>query len=262
LLVVGVSFGGPVDFENGIAKRSYHVAGWDAFPLREYLQNEFNVPVFIDNDANLGALGEWYFGAGEKCSSLLYITVSTGIGAGWIIDGKLYRGANNMAGEIGHIAIDATGPKCGCGKTGCLEALASGPAIARQAIRRLKATPNAESKLRKLCRNNLEQITAEMVSQAANDDDNIAQEVLLEAATYLGMGIGQAITLINPERVILGGGVTKSGEAYWAAVRLAASQNVPPCIHVNILPAQFTDEAPLWGAIALATQHLSTPNFS
>jgi glucokinase len=258
LLAIGVSFGGPVDFENGTVRCSYHRPGWSDFPLQEHLQNEFDVPVSIDNDANAGAIGEWYFGAGSNCNSLLYITVSTGIGGGWILNGNPYRGANSMAGEIGHIIVKPNGPKCACGKTGCLEALACGPAISRQAVARIEAESGSGEILRHLCRGNPGRLTAEMVSQAANNGDELAQNVLLEAASYLGLGIGQALTLMNPERVVLGGGVIKAGKTYWAEVRRAASEHSPPGIYVDIVPAHYTDEAPLWGAIALANHLLSS----
>lgn len=257
LLAIGVSFGGPVDFESGTVKRSYHIPGWEKYALREELENEFDVPVCVDNDANAGALGEWHFGAGVDCESLLYITVSTGIGGGWVLNGKPYRGRDSMAGEIGHIVVNSNGPQCACGKNGCLEALACGPAISRQAISRLKTENNLRSQLRHLCKNDLEQVTAEMVNQAANEGDELAKEVLVEAAHYLGVGIGQALTLMNPDRVVLGGGVSKAGPKYWAEVYRATQVNALTDTTVEIVPAKFQDDAPLWGAIAMANQLLS-----
>jgi glucokinase len=162
-----------------------------------------------------------------------------------------------MAGEIGHITIESNGPKCVCGKNGCLEALACGPAIARQAVTRMKAETDAGSILRFLCNNDLGQVTAEMVSQAARDGDDLAQAVLLEAGWNLGLGIGQALTLMNPERIVLGDGVTKAGDIYWAEVRRAAQEYSPPDICLEIMPAKFKDEAPLRGATALVNHHLS-----
>lgn len=256
LIAVGVSFGGPVDYESGTIKLSHHVPGWENFALQEYLENEFNVPVCIDNDANVGALGEWKFGAGVGCKSLLYITVSTGIGGGWIINNQLYRGINSMAGEIGHIVVDPKGAQCSCGKKGCLEAMAAGPAISRQAITCLETEKDAGFQLRQLCKHDLDLITAEMVSQAANEGDGLAEDILRKAAYFLGVGIGQALSIINPERVVLGGGVTKAGKKYWKEVRRSATENSLPGITVDIVPAKFKDDAPLWGAIALANQGL------
>ncbi len=133
LAAVGVSFGGPVDAAQGLVLLSHHVPGREKVPLREWPEERPGVPAAVDNDANAGALGEWRFGAGQGCDSLLYVTVSTGIGGGWIMHGRPYRGADGMAGEIGHVVIDPNGPACICGKRGCLEAPVTGPAIARHA---------------------------------------------------------------------------------------------------------------------------------
>jgi glucokinase len=186
------------------------------------------VPISIDNDANAGAFGEWYIGAGQKCDSLLYITVSTRIGGGWFINGKPFRGFNSLAGEIGHIIVDPSGPMCACGKSGCLEALASGPAIASKTITRLLVEKESGNILRQLCSNNLELIIAKMVNQAAGKGDDLAIEIIKEAARYLGVGIGQAVTLLNPERVVIGGGVAKAGKLFWSEVRRAARDYLLP----------------------------------
>ena len=254
LRAVGVSFGGPVDFDGGVVKLSYHVPGWEGVALRERLENEFRVPVSVDNDANAGALGEWEFGAGSNCSSLLYITVSTGIGGGWILNGQPFRGVNSMAGEIGHLIVNPNGPQCACGKYGCLEAQACGPAISRQAAARLETEILAGTILRRLCENDPSRITAEMVSQAAGEGDKLAEAVLREAARSLGLGIGQVLVTINPARIVLGGGVTKAGKIYWDEVRHSASEYSLPDITVDIVPAKLKDDAPLWGAISLAKQ--------
>ncbi len=252
LAAVGVSFGGPVDFEPGVVRLSHHVPGWENFPLREQLQAEFNAPVSVDNDANVGALGEHRFGAGRGCSSLLYITVSTGVGGGWIIDGRAYRGAQGMAGEIGHTVVDPNGPLCVCGRRGCVEVLACGPAIARRARERLASAPGSGAILRSLVDGDLTALTAELVSRAALQGDVAAEEVLLAASRDLGLGIGNALSLMNPQRVVLGGGVIKAGEKYLAAVRQAAHANTLPEISAEIVPAMLGDDAPLWGAVALA----------
>ncbi|MGH8001028.1 MAG: ROK family protein, partial [Brasilonema sp.] len=118
---IGVSFGGPVDATTGKVRLSHHVLGWDNFPLRELLEEEFGVPAYVDNDANVAALGEYRFGAGKGYDSLFYVTVSTGVGGGWILNGKPWRGAEGMAGEIGHMVVDPSGPVCLCGKRGCVE---------------------------------------------------------------------------------------------------------------------------------------------
>lgn len=249
---IGVSFGGPVDAATGTVRLSHHVRGWENTPLREMLEAEFGVPVSVDNDANVAALGEHRFGAGQKFSSLLYITVSTGIGGGWILNGHPWRGAEGMAGEIGHMVIDPAGPLCLCGKRGCLERLASGPYIAQQAEEWLRLHPLQGSVLRTLVRDSREVIDAQIVSQAAAQKDEVAKKVLERAGWAMGVGIGNVANLINPQRFVLGGGVTKAGDQFWQVVRRVAKETALPEVHFDIVPAGLGDEAPLWGAVALA----------
>ena len=239
LAAIGVSFGGPVDATTGTVRLSHHVPGWEDTPLRDQLQAEFDVPASVDNDANVAALGEWKFGAGQDCNSLLYVTVSTGIGGGWVLNGRIYGGADGMAGEIGHVVVQPGGMECVCGKRGCLEAEACGPGIARKMRERLGA-------------NAPDGVTSESVAHAAQQGDALAQGVMDDAARMLGAGLGGAINLMNPERVVLGGGVTKSGERYWRVVRETARTHALPQMRVEIVPAALGDDAPLWGAVALA----------
>lgn len=256
LAAIGVSFGGPVDPSTGTVRASFHTSGWnDLPPLKQVLQSELGAPVALDNDANAGALGEWRYGAGQGCATLFYITISTGVGGGWIINRKLYQGANGLAGEIGHVVIDPNGPVCGCGRRGCLEALASGPAIARVARERLLADANAGTVLRRLAANDVDALTAEQVSRAASEGDELAQAVLLDAARALGIGIGHVFSVMNPERVVLGGGVTKAGEHYLTTVQRVARAHTLPEMTSEIVLSALGDDAPLWGAFALA-QHL------
>jgi glucokinase len=251
---VGVSFGGPVDATTGTVRLSHHVPGWEGVPLRELLEREFGAPAGVDNDANVAALGERRFGAGQGVDSLLYITVSTGVGGGWILNGQLWRGADGMAGEIGHTVVDPGGPLCVCGKRGCVERLASGPSIARRAREWLAARPECGATLRALARGDLEAVTAKSVSEAAAQGDALAWEALEVAAWALGLGIGNAANLINPQRFILGGGVMKAGERFWAAIRRVARETALPGIRTELSPAALGDDAPLWGAVALAEE--------
>lgn len=234
---IGVSFGGHVNVERGVIARSLHVPGWDGFPLSDRLEGEFDAPVLVDNDANAGALGEWRFGAGRGYRNLFYVTVSTGVGGGWIIDNRLARGADGMAGEVGHMLIVPDGPMCSCGRRGCLEAVASGRAIARRA----QEITGREQ-------------TAKDVAAAAGLGVEWAEVLVIEAAEKLGTGLGNVLCLMNPEIVVLGGGVTKSGDNYWRQVRTAAAARALPGVQVEIVPAKYADEAPLYGALALAEQ--------
>jgi len=249
---IGVSFGGPVNAAEGAVLLSHHVPGWENVPLREQLVARFGVPAAVDNDANVAALGEWRFGVGQGCHSLLYVTVSTGIGGGWILDRRIYHGADSLAGEIGHMTVQPGGPVCTCGRRGCLEAVAAGTAIAQRARDRLTAEPQVGEILRGLVGGDAGAVTAKHVSQAAEAGDELAQQVLEEAAQAVGFGIGCAIALMNPERVVVGGGVAKFGERYFQVVRAAARANVLQGMRVDIVPAALGDDAPLWGAIALA----------
>ena len=254
LAAVGASFGGPVDADRGLVLLSHHVPGWEKFPLRDWLKDRFGVPAAVDNDANAGALGEHRFGAGQSYDSLMYITVSTGVGGGWILNGRPWRGADGMAGEIGHTVVDPNGPLCLCGKRGCVERLASGPYIAQRAREWLEAQPERGRILRTLAGGDLDAITTKLVAQAAAQGDDLAWEALEIAAWGLGAGIGNAANLVNPQRFVLGGGVTKAGERFWEVVRRTARETALPEIHFDVIPAALGDDAPLWGAIALAEE--------
>ncbi len=249
---IGVSFGGPVLQALGLVILSHHIAGWDNTPLAAQIEQEFGAPAAIANDANIGALGEWRYGAGRGCTSVLYVTVSTGIGGGWVLNGAIYDGADGMAGEIGHIVVNPGGAACVCGKRGCLEAEACGPAIAHAAREQLAAQPQSGALLRSLVGGDVATVTAVHVAQAAQAGDELALAVLDHAAQMLGVGLGGALNLMNPQRVVIGGGVIKSGERWWRLVHETARCHALPQIRVDIQPAALGDDAPLWGAVALA----------
>ncbi len=250
---IGISFGGPVRASQGLVALSHHVPGWENVLLRERVAREFQTRAALDNDANVAALGEARFGAGRGCASLLYITVSTGVGGGWILNGEIYRGASELAGEIGHVVIDPHGPPCVCGRRGCVEQLACGRAIARMAREALEREPTRGEILRDLIENDYARLTGLRVHHAAERGDALAQGIMTQAARHLGFAIGNVICLMNPARVILGGGVTNAGTRYFENVRAAARANVMPELRdaVDVQPAQLGDDAPLWGALAL-----------
>ena len=235
---IGISFGGPVDYKSGVVRLSHHVPGWENVPIQQLFAEAFGAPVGVDNDANVAALGEWRFGAGRGVADLLYVTVSTGVGGGWILDGRPYRGASGMAGEIGHTVVDPNGPTCLCGKRGCVERLASGPYMA-QDVAEARGLP-------------LEAVTGKLVAEWAAAGEETAVAILERGAKGLGVGLGNAANLLNPSRIVLGGGVTKSGERWWHLVRQAAHETALPEVQFDIVPAQLGDDAPLWGAVALA----------
>ncbi|BAY19307.1 ROK family protein [Anabaenopsis circularis NIES-21] len=255
---IGVSFGGPVDFTTGTVRLSHHVPGWENLPLKDLLEKEFAISAIVDNDANVAALGEHRFGAGEGYNSLFYITISTGVGGGWIINGQPWRGNAGMAGEIGHIVVNPAGPVCLCGKQGCVERLASGPYMAQDAKEYLFKPANQlqGKQLRSLVNDNLDLITGQIISQAATQGDELAIKILQSGAWALGVGIGNVANLINPQRFILGGSVTKAGEIWWNTVQKTARETALPEIDFEIVSAALGDDAPLWGAVALAESAL------
>jgi glucokinase len=260
---IGVSFGGPVDAATGTVRLSHHVPGWENIPLQQLLQEDYNAPAIVDNDANVAAIGEHRFGAGQGYDSLFYITISTGVGGGWILNNQPWSGASGMAGEIGHMVVDPTGPVCLCGKRGCVERLASGPYIAQNARELLAAqtTHHAGGKvrgdiLRYLVGDDLNLITGQIVSAAAAYGDELAQEILYKAAWALGVGIGNVANLMNPQRFVLGGGVTKAGDTFWSIVRKVARDTALPEVNFEVVRALLGDDAPLWGAVAMGLKIL------
>jgi glucokinase len=254
---IGVSFGGPVDHDRGLVHLSHHVPGWENIRLSSLLETKLSAPVLIDNDANVAALGEHRYGAGRGYQTLLYVTVSTGVGGGWIINGQPWRGHENMAGEIGHTVVDPQGPRCLCGKRGCVERFASGRYIAQDVREELSASPGKGEILRALVQDQIASIDTKLIAEAAARGDDLAIEALKTAARALGVGIGNAANLINPPLILLGGGVTKTGDIFWEGVRQGARMTSLPEIHFEIEPAGLGDDAPLWGAIALVENYLA-----
>lgn len=249
---IGVSFGGPASFAHGTVIRSDHVPGWDDVPLQARLEAEFGAPVRIDNDANAAALGEHRYGAGCGFDDLFYVTVSTGVGGGWILGGRPWRGHNEMAGEIGHTVVLPDGPLCLCGKRGCVERLASGPYMAADAQQRLDTDPNAGEILRATVQG--APLNGAHVAAAAAAGDLLAAEILQRGAWALGVGLGNAANLMNPQRFVLGGGVAKAGTAWWATVRRVAHATALADMVFDVVPAALGDDAPLWGAAALGAE--------
>jgi glucokinase len=254
IAAITVAAPGPLDPYAGIIYEAPNVPGWRDLPLRKLIQDRFNVPVAIGNDANLAALGEWRFGAGIGHRHLVYITVSTGIGGGVIIDNQLLLGARGLAGELGHITIDPNGPMCGCGKPGHLEAFSSGPAIARWAEQELHRGVKSVLPVDK-------PLTAKDVSIAARQGDEIALAAMARGGTYLGITIADFLHIFNPTVVIIGGGVSQSGEAFFEPLRKAMKEHVMAAKYLENLTlttCTLGDDVGLMGALALA-QTLENP---
>lgn len=211
---IGISFGGPVSADRRTVLRSMHVGAWEGISLPARLSAVLGLPAAMDNDGNLAALGEWAFGAGRGVRSLLYIQVSTGIGAGLVLEGQVYRG-QGLAGEFGHLTVMPDGPCCSCGKRGCVESLASGWALARDGQAQLGGAPPPD---------------AEQVLVAARAGNPVAQAIVRRAFTALGQGIAAAITLLDPELVVLGGGVARAEDWMRPLVTAALADYLPPML--------------------------------
>lgn len=212
---VGVGVPGPVVLEKGLVMAPPIMPGWDNFPIQTHLQDLWSTDVILNNDAELGALGEWAYGVGRGVQHLLYIKVGYGVGAGLLFDGRIYHGATGSAGEIGHIAIDSNGPLCTCGSRGCLEALSSGKAIAERA-RELIAS-GKHTQLSTV--SDRSDITAKDVAYAAERGDLAAQEILRQAGEHLGTALASLVNLINPQMIVIGGGVSQVGDLLLGPVR-------------------------------------------
>jgi glucokinase len=248
IAAIAIAAPGPLDPFEGIIFKAPNIPAWRNLPLRKIIHDHFNVPVAIGNDANLAALGEWRFGAGKGHRTLVYITVSTGIGGGVIIDNQMLLGLRGLAAELGHVTVVPDGPLCSCGQRGHLEAVASGPAIARWVEQELsQGIPSSMA--------GQEPITAIVVSQAANQGDELARAALARSGTYLGTAIADYLHIFNPSLVIIGGGVSQSGEALFAPMRTAMNEHVMSKKYLDNLTlttAALGDDVGLMGALALA----------
>ena len=253
---IGVSCGGPLDTKTGVVYSPPNLPGWDALPLKARLESEFQVPVTIENDANASALAEFRFGGGRGYRAVLYMTMSTGIGGGIVIDGQVYHGANDSAGEVGHQILLPNGPRCGCGKRGCLEALCSGPAIARRAqaaIQKQLEDGTASTALLTLADGRIEDVKSEHVLAAARTGDALASELVQETAYYMGWGIANLVNILNPDIVLLGTIAVAAGDLLLDPIRETVSKfaMTRPAEAVHIAPAQLGDALGDLAAVAL-----------
>ncbi len=217
---LGIGVPGPIASDAGMVFAPPIMPGWDGYPIQASLEEKWDLPVSLNNDAELGALGEWAYGVGRGENYLAYIKVGTGVGSGLLLNGQIYRGATGSAGEIGHLTIEENGPLCDCGNSGCLEALAGGKAIARQgqeAIRTGKRTLLSSL-------GPVESITARDVASAARRGDLVSQQIIANAGRYLGIAIAGLVNLFNPQTVIVGGGVAQIGDLLLQPIRDTVSQ--------------------------------------
>ncbi|MCE2399866.1 ROK family protein [Candidatus Poribacteria bacterium] len=248
---IGVSCGGPLDTKTGIVYSPPNLPGWDAFPLKTRLETEFQIPATIENDANASALAEYRFGGGRGYNTVLYMTMSTGIGGGIVINGQIFHGANDSAGEVGHQILLPNGPLCGCGKHGCLEAICSGPAIARRAKEAIQKQSNTT--ILALADGHIETVKSEHVLAAARQGDALALKLIDETAYYMGWGIANLVNILNPDIVLLGTIAIAAGDLLLQPIRKTVSDfaMARPAEAVKIMPAQLGESLGDLATIAL-----------
>ena len=237
-VAVGVSCGGPLDSATGILHTPPNLPAWEAAPLRAVLEAEFGLPTKLENDANATALAEHRWGAGQGCRDMAFLTMGTGIGAGLILDGSLYRGRRDLAGEVGHATVLHDGPLCPCGKRGCLEALASGTALGRMGRERY----------------GVDGLTAYDVCARARAGEPIARSVIADAAAFMGLGLANLLHTLNLERIVLGTLAVHAADLLLEPIREATRANCWPRVWegVTIVPAALGDAAQDKAALAVA----------
>jgi glucokinase len=250
MIGIGIAAAGILDAKRGIVTTSPNLPRWHNVPLRDIFADRLGVVTHLINDANAAALGEHRFGVGVGFDNMIYLTVSTGIGGGIIIGSELYSGADGCAGEVGHMTVEADGPRCHCGNYGCLEALASGWAVTQAAITRIK--DGEKSSIVELVDGRLENITAEAVAMAARRGDQLAADLVAEAAKYLGIGLVNLVNIFNPELIVIGGGLSKMGGMLLKPAQKVLKERAfqLPAQTVHIVRARLGSNAGIIGAAA------------
>lgn len=251
---IAVAAPGPIDSQEGMILAAPNIPGWNDLPLKAELERRFNIPAAVGNDANLAALGEYKFGAGIGHHYLLYLTISTGIGSGIIIADRLIEGAHGLGAELGHITVLPGGPMCGCGQSGHLEAVASGPGIARWVKEQLAIGESSS-----LARD--QEVTAREIAVAAAQGDALSLRAMQRAGRFIGSALADFLHIFNPTIVIFGGGVSKTGELLLNPIRTALAERVmsPRYLQdISITTAALGDDAGLMGALALARRNSET----
>jgi glucokinase len=246
---LGIASPGAVDVARGIVPNAPQLPGWQDVPLGRLLGERFGLPTLLENDASAAALGEHRFGAGRGSRNMLYITVSTGVGGGIIIDGGLYRGKSGAAGEMGHVVIDMNGPPCRCGARGCLESLASGTAIAKRGE---ELAESGDSPILARLREEEGQVTAEMMERATRMGDAASREAFRQAGHYFGVALAGFVNIFDPEAIVIGGGVAKAGDLLLeqARVTMESLAMTQPLKGVRLTVSELGDFAGTMGMVA------------
>lgn len=243
---IGIGSPGPLDSKKGMIIETPNLP-FENFQLVKPIKEKFNIPTYLDNDGNVAAIGEFMMGAGKGTENMVYVTVSTGVGGGAVLNGKIYRGNTFNALEVGHMTILPNGPKCNCGNYGCAEALASGTAIGRQAREAVEKGLDTTLK-------NYENVTSYEVFKEAEKGDKVSQDILNTSLNYLGICIANIITNFDPEMVVIGGGVSKGGQIVFDKVKEVVDKRCFKAMAeaCRIVPAGLGTDAGVIGAVALA----------
>lgn len=261
IIGIGIGMHGVVDAKDGVA---LYAPNFDLenIPIKAALEKEFQLPVKVENDAKALALGEKWFGYGINIQNMVCLNVGNGIGSGIIIEDKLFNGKNGIAGEIGHTAVDLNGPKCSCGNNGCLQALAAGDAIRERALAAINQ--GQKSKIMELVNDDLDKIDGKVVHHAATLGDGLAVEVLKESGRYLGVGIANLINVMNPEIVVISGGVSKAGQFILEPIKAVVEERVlnKDAKKTDIFISKLGAYGTVIGALTLVLDDLFNPTFS
>ena len=255
---VGIGVPGPVEFESGRPVAPPIMPGWDDYPIRERLEDRFGAPVWVDNDVNVMALGEWRAGVARNHRNVIFVKIGSGIGAGLIFNGQLYRGSNGSAGDLGHAQVGEAPVICRCGNTGCLEALAGGQALAREA---LEAGRDGRSQLLAAALDEGREPTGRDVAEAASRGDRAAVDLLVQSGHYVGAMLATVVNLFNPSLIVIGGGVALAGDVYLAAIRETVYRRSLPLAtrRLQIVPSGLGLMAGVIGAASMVADELFSP---
>lgn len=251
LLGIGIGAPGAVDIRTGTVHYLTNVPNWREVPLGDILKKRLHIPVFVDNDVNVMALGEMRFGAGRGVRNMLCITLGTGVGGGLILEGRLYRGSSYAAGEFGHVPINMEGPKCGCGSYACVEAYVGNSYLVREVAAKIRK--GEKTMIKKLADGKISNITAKMIGQAANKGDRFAQKVWIDAGNKIGTGLAGVVNLLNVEKIVIGGGVAEAGKILFDSIRKTVAERAMklPAKTARIVKAKLGYDAGVIGAATL-----------
>jgi glucokinase len=255
---IGICAPGPLDPKTGVVLNPPNLPCWRNFPLADKIASIYRVPVYVDNDANAAALAETRWGAARGFRYVFYATIGTGIGTGIVLDSRIYHGNTGSAGEGGHVSIDYRGPICSCGKPGCIEVLAAGPAIGARARAKLSSESAKHSAILDLAKGNLAAVTSEMVGRAYSTGDPLAREILLETVDVLTPWLGNIVDLLDPDVLVVGGGVAAMLQPFFDEIknRLPSCSVNPHASAIPLLMAHYGADAGIAGGAALCSENL------